>query len=118
MRLINSTMSNRYCTFFIGFYKIKVTNNEERIGSGFITFYVPEGYHILNTDWTITGNEAKYKVEDLNIGETREYEIILEKNSSANFQILYTSSNLEEAFHSGELNINLKENADVLQFRI
>lgn len=84
------------------YYKIKVTNNEERIGSGFITFYVPEGYHILNTDWTITGNEAKYKVEDLNIGETREYEIILEKNEGVDIagdikaQVRIDSEKIEE----------------------
>ena len=62
------------------YYKIKVTNNEERIGSGYITFKIPEGYHMISPDWEINGNEAKYKVEDLNIGESREYEVILEKN--------------------------------------
>lgn len=62
------------------YYKIKVTNNEERIGSGYITFKIPKGYHILNEDWIVNNDEAKYKVEDLNIGESREYEIILEKD--------------------------------------
>ncbi len=62
------------------YYKIKVTNNEERIGSGYITFTIPKGYHMISPDWEVNGNEAKYKVEDLNIGESREYEVILEKN--------------------------------------
>ena len=61
-------------------YKIKVTNNEERIGSGYISFTIPEGFSVLNEDWEINENIAKYKVPDLNIGETREYEIIIKKN--------------------------------------
>lgn len=62
------------------FYKIKVTNNQERIGDGYITFTIPKGYTMLNEDWEISGNQAKYKVSDLGIGETREYQVILEKN--------------------------------------
>ena len=61
-------------------YKIKVTNNQERIGSGYITFTIPEGFSIVNTDWEINGGSVKYKVTDLGIGETREYELILRKN--------------------------------------
>ena len=33
-----------------------------------------------NADWKIDKNIAKYKVIDLDIGETREYQIILQKN--------------------------------------
>ena len=61
-------------------YKIKVTNNEERVGNGIISFTIPEGFSIKNNDWEIIDNIAKYKVKDLNIKETREYEVILEKN--------------------------------------
>lgn len=62
------------------YYKIKVTNNEERIGSGIITLKIPEGYHLVNQDWQIDKSEAKYQVLDLDIDEVREYEVILEKN--------------------------------------
>ena len=33
-----------------------------------------------NSDWQIDENVATYKVTDLNIGETREYQIVLQKN--------------------------------------
>ena len=64
------------------YYKIKVMNNEEREGSGYITFTIPEGYHILNSDWKVIGNKATYRVENLKDREMREYEIILEKNKN------------------------------------
>ena len=62
-------------------YIIKVTNNQERMGSGYITFTIPEGFSIQNADWKKIDNIAKYKVEDLDIGQTREYEVILQKNN-------------------------------------
>lgn len=62
------------------YYKIKVRNNEERIGSGYITFTIPDGYKMLNQDWEISGNKAKYKVNELEIAESREYQVILEKS--------------------------------------
>lgn len=62
------------------YYNIKVTNNKERVGSGYITFTVPEGFKLVNADWEINGNTAKYKVRDLDIGETREYQVILQKD--------------------------------------
>ena len=62
------------------YYNIKVTNNEERVGSGYISFTIPEGFSVQNTDWEIYENIAKYKVTDLDIGETREYQVILQKN--------------------------------------
>ena len=63
------------------YYNIKVTNNEERVGSGYITFTIPEGFSMQNIDWEINGNTAKLKVTDLEIGETREYQVILQKNA-------------------------------------
>lgn len=66
------------------YYNIKVTNNEERMGSGYITFTIPEGFSVKNTDWEISQNIAKYKVEDLDIGTSRDYQIILEKNEGVN----------------------------------
>ena len=63
------------------YYKVKVTNNQERVGSGYITLKIPKGYHILNEDWDTLQDKAKYKVQDLGIGEIREYEIVLEKSN-------------------------------------
>ena len=62
------------------YYNIKVTNNEERIGNGYITFTIPEGFIMQNSDWQIDENVATYKVTDLNIGGTREYQVVLQKN--------------------------------------
>ena len=62
------------------YYNIKVTNNQERAGSGYINFTIPKGFSIQNTDWEVNGNIATYKVTDLEIGETREYQVILQKN--------------------------------------
>ena len=64
------------------YYNIKVKNNEERVGSGYITFTIPEGFSMKNTDWEINKNIARFKVTDLEIGETREYQIILQKNEN------------------------------------
>ena len=65
------------------YYNIKVTNNEERVGSGYITFTIPEGFSMQNADWEVNENIARYKVTDLEIGETREYQVILQKNEEA-----------------------------------
>lgn len=62
------------------YYKIKVTNNQEREGDGYITFTIPKGYHIVDSNWKISGNKATCKVDSLKVGESREYHIILEKN--------------------------------------
>ena len=66
--------ANKYSDLEI-YYKIKVTNNQERLGSGYITFTIPSGYTLINTDWQVEGNKAKLKVNELEIGETREYYI-------------------------------------------
>ena len=36
-----------------------------------------------NADWEVNENIARYKVTDLEIGETREYQVILQKNEEA-----------------------------------
>ncbi len=55
--------------------------------------------------------KMEFELDDENEILVENIEIIIEKNAYANFQIVYTSSNKANAFHSGELNINLKENA-------
>ena len=71
--------ANKYSDLEI-YYKIKVTNNQERLGSGYITFTIPSGYTLINTDWQVEGNKAKLKVNELEIGETREYYIGIRKS--------------------------------------
>lgn len=87
-----------------------ITQSENRIGlerriNKTVKVIIPENVQVEENI------KLEFELDDENKLLIENIEIILEKNSSANFQILYTSSNLEEAFHSGELNINLKENA-------
>lgn len=63
------------------YYKVKVTNNQDKLGNGYITFTIPEGFKFISPDWEVSGNTAKFKVADLNAGETRKYEIIIEKSA-------------------------------------
>ena len=88
-----------------------VTQSENRIGlerriNKTVKIIIPENVQVEENI------KLEFELDDENELLIENIEIILEKNSSANFQIVYTSSNLEEAFHSGELNINLKENAN------
>ena len=62
------------------YYTLKVTNDGQKRVSGYITVTIPDGFSIENTNWVVNGNLAKYRVVDLDIGETREYQIILRKN--------------------------------------
>lgn len=87
-----------------------ITQSENRIGlerriNKSVKIIIPENVQVEENI------KLEFELDDENELLIENIEIILEKNSSANFQIVYTSSNLEEAFHSGELNINLKKNA-------
>ena len=86
------------------YYKIKVTNDQERSGSGYIYFTIPQGYHIImteNSKWQIEEKMAKLKVEDLDIGETREYEIVIEKDEGIDI--------------AGDIKANIKIESEKLQ---
>lgn len=66
-------------------YTIKVSNNSELDGSTVLYDDIPDGYMALeedNTDWIINGKQAYRKVENLNIGETKEFTIILTADSN------------------------------------
>ena len=83
------------------YYNIKVTNNQERMGSGYITFTIPEGFTMQNTDWEIDNNIAKYKVTDLDIGESREYQVVLQKSDGVDV--------------SGDIKANVRIDSEKLQ---
>ena len=83
------------------YYNIKVTNNQERMGSGYITFTIPEGFTMQNTDWEIDNNIAKYKVTDLDIGESREYQVVLQKSDGIDV--------------SGDIKANVRIDSEKLQ---
>ena len=96
----NSSSSNKI------YYIIKVTNNEEKIGSGVLVDYVPEGYVALQEDnpmWSISADRIYMDVDNMNPNETREYELILTKkdgvdicNTISNLVKIQAKDNLEE----------------------
>lgn len=64
------------------YYKIKVTNDQERIGSGKITDNIPDNYYITEQDnpsWNINGQVATLDVKDILPNESREYELVVTK---------------------------------------
>jgi len=65
------------------YYEISVSNNSEIEGSTEIYDYIPKGYIAIpeeNLEWNIINNIAIKNVENMQIGETRKYTIILTKN--------------------------------------
>lgn len=65
-------------------YKIKVTNDQERAGSGTIIETLPEGYSAFaedNPEWIINNNEVKYNVGVLEPGKSKEIDIVLTKDN-------------------------------------
>ena len=67
-------------------YKIKVTNDQNRTGSGRIIETLPEGYSANQEDnygWDINGKNSIYNVVDLKPGETREYDFVIVKTSNS-----------------------------------
>ena len=72
----NASSSNKI------YYIIKVTNDQEKIGSGRLIDYIPEGYMASQEDnplWTISSDMIYLDVEEIKPGETREYELVLTK---------------------------------------
>jgi fibro-slime domain-containing protein len=97
------------------YYNLKVSNNEERVGSGRITDTIPESYYMIpeeNGDWTYdeNTNTAYLDVHDMNPNETREFKIVLTKKEGLDVcgtiinKVDVTSTSLEEN--------NLNDNSD------
>ena len=67
-------------------YKIRVTNDQNRTGSGKVIETLPQGYSANSEDnsgWEINGKNAIYYVQDLKPGETREYDFVIVKTSDS-----------------------------------
>ncbi len=76
------------------YYTIKVTNDEERDGKGVLVDYLPEGYMALQEDnplWTIASDRVYINIENINPGETLEYELVLTKKDGVD--VIGTVSN-------------------------
>ena len=70
-------------------YKITVINDGELAGTGTIRESIPDGLEMKvedNKEWTISGKDATIEIENLNPGESRDYEVVLTwKNTGENF---------------------------------
>ncbi len=84
----NSSSSVKIC------YTIKVTNDQERKGSGILNEYIPDGYIALaedNSGWIIDGNNISLNVDNINPGETKEFTFIITKNSDSDISTTLTN---------------------------
>lgn len=104
------------------YYKIKVTNNSEIDGNTELINNIPNGYEAIsknNLEWTINKNIATIQIENLKVGETREYTLILtniEKNiiGITKNQVIAQNSNNEAGFEE----IILEDNESKTEFII
>ena len=69
--------------------EITVINDGELAGTGTIRESIPDGLEMKvedNKEWTISGKDATIEIENLNPGESRDYEVVLTwKNTGENF---------------------------------
>ena len=95
------------------YYTIKVTNDEERDGKGILVDYLPEGYMALQEDnplWTIASDRVYINIENINPGETLEYELVLTKKDGAD--VIGTVSNRVSVQSVDIEETNLNDNED------
>lgn len=95
------------------YYKIKVSNDQERYGNGRLIDYLPEGYKAIQEDnqkWTITADTVYIDIEDIAPGEEREYELVLTKKEG--IDICGTVSNKVKVESKGIEETTLKDNED------
>ena len=67
--------------------RIKVTNDNERKGSGTISIKVPAQYEALaedNPEWDIKDGKVTRKTGELEPGQSVEYDLVLRKNNYGN----------------------------------
>ena len=95
------------------YYRIKVSNDQERKGSGKITDTIPENYIALSEDnqgWSINENLATFEVNDIQPNESREYILVLTKKQG--IDICQTITNKVKIDSLGIEETNLNDNED------
>ena len=103
-------------------YLIKVTNDGEIEGTAEIQENIPSGMNFdatKNTNWTIQGNKAILKTDNVNSGETREYTVVLDwVAGTENFGTLTNTAELVKTTNQVNFEETNKEdnksNADVI----
>ena len=96
-------------------YTLKVSNTEEEAGYTTLVETIPEGFTMRaedNSGWSIENNTAKLKTEILNVGEEKEYKVVLHWNKGeGNIGIkINTASLTEETNDKGIPDNNAQDN--------
>ena len=105
----NSSSSNKI------YYVIRVTNDQEKVGSGKLIDYIPEGYFAMQEEnplWTISADLIYLDVDNINPGETREYELVLTKKEGVDVCRTITNKVKIEA-KDGLVETSLEDNEDI-----
>lgn len=95
------------------YYLIRVTNSEDRTGSGKLVEKIPENYYMIpeeNSKWTISNNEATIEISDIKEKEWREYELVLTKKDGVD--VSQTISNNIEIISTSFEETSLEDNKD------
>lgn len=93
--------------------RIKVTNDNERKGSGTISIKVPAQYEALvedNPEWDITDGKITRKTGELEPGQSVEFDLVLRKNNYGNIcEHVITEA---EVISDGIEEVTLEDNKD------
>lgn len=104
------------------YYKIQVINNSEIKGNTELNNYIPEGYIASkedNPNWYINENKALLHVNELEIGETREYVLILTNIDKYKIGRIYNKTIAENSTNKpGFKEITLEDNQSEAEFII
>ena len=103
-------------------YSIHVSNHSELDGSTVLCYDIPKGYVALEEDnlgWTIEGKLAHRNVDNLVIGETREFTIILTARTSEITGVLANKVTCRDSScEPGFEEMTLEDNTDTKEFII
>ena len=104
-------------------YEIEVRNEGEIAGNVTILEKIPEYLSMKKADnpgWEITGNEARYETEEIGVGESKTYKVVMEwKKGDGHFGMQTNIAKIEEvSTPSGFEEENLQNNADEAEVMI
>ncbi len=104
-------------------YEIEVRNEGEIAGNVTILEKIPEYLSMKKADnpgWEITGNEARYETEEIGVGESKTYKVVMEwKKGDGHFGMQTNIAKIETVeTPSGFEEENLQNNADEAEVMI
>lgn len=102
------------------YYKIKVSNDSEIDGNTELHNYIPAGYQVLDTnniEWNINENEAILQVNNLKIGESREYILVLVNMNKSEIGTVNNKVVAEKSTNEAKFDeITLEDNQETTEF--